>query len=45
MTNQKYFVESGAEELPPERQEFLEELRIREVEEQQKYIQINAKME
>lgn len=43
--NIKYFEETGEIKLPPERIKYQEELREREEKEEQKYIDINARLE
>ena len=43
--NQKYFLENGTEDLPPERVAFLDELRAREHQQEQRYLVINISMQ
>lgn len=43
--NQKYFMDSGAKELPPERVAFQDELRYKELAQEQQYLRINDKFE
>jgi hypothetical protein len=43
--NMKYYEETGDCHLPPERIKYQEELREREIKEEIKYVNINAKLE
>ena len=44
-TNRKYLIESGQEALPPERTAYLQDLRNQEIQQEEKFLSINAKME